>query len=360
MTLTYKGLPACSCQVEWLTVFERELADLKMPPLKIAQLIGDAPASAGRHLGGGNIDWWTVDVKTARLARENGGLAMLRDGTRDSFDNNKHTHVYLPGCPHMSIGAQRDLQEVLAGGDGLIGNVPDDPRLKPSWIPGDTWQRGVKRMKQRQLSRDLYISIGTHNTLDGAADESGFADIVIFTEAMPAQVRSALHKTHKVWVCKDQKDLVLAVHKRLEPKMVRQEYRKAHGGIPLVTPKRGTWKTELLLLGVPVDGVWDHRINAAFPPFIRGEKFLRPRFWKKHTRITKDLIRESKDKRDGRAILYGGDPNTPKHIAALGNVLQYEEGTGKDRLGSNRKIEKFKELSKDGSDHHRLRGYVQV
>lgn len=159
MTLSYAGLPACTCQVQWLTAFERELGVLGLSPLTIVQLIGSAPASAGRHLGGGNIDWWTVDVETARLARSLGGLAMIRDGSRDSFDENKHTHTYLPGCPHMSDGAKRDLAEVLRGGDGLVGSVPDDPRLLGAWTKGDTWQQGVVRMNARELRRKRVAKI---------------------------------------------------------------------------------------------------------------------------------------------------------------------------------------------------------
>ena len=144
--LTYDGKPACACQVRWLTVFSRLLVILNLPPLVIAQLIGDAPASKGRHLGGGNIDWWSVAVTLARLARQYGGLAMIRDGSRDSFDDNEHTHVYLVGCPHMSPGAQSDMAEVLRGGDGLIGDVPDDPRLAGAYVPGRTWSQGVELM----------------------------------------------------------------------------------------------------------------------------------------------------------------------------------------------------------------------
>jgi hypothetical protein len=362
---TYRGLPCCSCQAEWLTAFEQELADLDMPQLKIVQLIGDAPASAGRHHGGGNIDWWNIDIATARLARENGGLAMLRDGSRDSFDNNKHSHVYLPGCPHMSEGAERDLSEVLAGGDGLVGSVPDDPRLAGAWTKGDTWRKGANRMKRRQRKRQALISVGTWNTLDGKADESTFGkDVVLFTEAIPAEVRRELSATHMVYVCHDQRDLIVAVHRRLKPRLRNHEYRKAHGGIVLVTPKRGTWKLELELLAIDalLDVIIDHRINAAFPPFIRGERIIRSRFWKKHTGITKDMIRESKARaaNDERAILYGGDPNTPKTVTAVGNVLAHEEGTGKDRLASNRKIQNFEVGPKSGSDHHNISGYIQL
>lgn len=361
---TYAGKPACECQVRWLTAFERELEDVGMEPLTIAQLIGNAPASAGRHAGGGNIDWWTTDVATARLARENGALAMIRDGSRDSFDNNKHSHVYLPGCPHMSDGAKRDMAEVLAGGDGLVGSVPDDPRLRGTWTKGDTWQKGVRRMQQRQAKRQRLITFGTWNTLDGKADESTFTkDVIIFTEAMPAEVRRELGKTHAIYVCQDQKDLVLAVHRRLKPRMREQDYRKAHGGIPKVTPKRGSWRTLIELTAIDrwLDGVWDHRINAAFPPFIRGERIIRSRFWKKHTRITKDMLREAKAlANEFTLVAYGGDPNTPERVTAVGNVLAHEEGTGKDRIAANRPIKDFTVGPKNGSDHHRISGSIQL
>lgn len=364
MTMTYDGKPCCACQHEWLTVFQRELADRGMPPLQIAQLIGDAPASAGRHTGGGNIDWWTTDVRTARLARKNGGLAMIRDGSRDSFGKNKHTHTYLPGCPHMSDGALRDMAEVLRGGDGLVGDVPDDPRLAGTWKPGDTWSKGTRRMRRRQAKRQRKVTVGTWNTLDGKADESTFGkDIVIFTEAIPLEVRRELSATHVIYVCQDQKDLVLAVHRRLGPRLRDQEYRKAHGGIRKVTPKRGTWKLEIELTAIDrwLHAILDHRINAAFAPWIRGEALIRARFWKKHTSISKDMIRESKQTIPPLGlILYGGDPNTPATVSAVGKVLPHEAGTGKDRLAANRKINDVKVGPKNGSDHHQLSGTIQL
>jgi hypothetical protein len=355
---TYRGLPCCSCQAEWLPVFEQELRerDLIKDTLHLAQLIGGAEKSKGVHLGGGCADWWETDVRIAQVAREMGAPATWpRTGVK--WIGNEHTHSGLRGCPHMTDAARQQVIEVDKGGDGLLGDVADPLVLRP-FHNDRNWRQGIAWAKRQQLRRAKLITFGTHNTLDGKADESGFADVIIFTEAIPAEIRRELEKTHKVWACQDQKDLVLAVHKRLEPKMVDQEYHKAHGGIVLVTPKRGTWKTELELLGVPVDGIWEHRINAAFPPFIRGERLIRPRFWKKHTRITKDMIRESKNRK--RVILAGGDPNTPKHVTAYGNTLAFECGDGKDRIASNRRITEFQVLSRDDSDHHKLRGTVQL
>jgi hypothetical protein len=161
-----------------------------------------------------------------------------------------------------------------------------------------------------------------------------------------------------VWTCAKQKDLVIAIHKRLKPRVLGNQYKMSNPGIKLVTPKRGTWRLDVSLLGVAVAVIADHRINAAFAPFIRGERLLRPRFWKRHTRITKDMIRAAKA--NGRIVLYGGDPNTPKNITAVGNVLQHEVGDGKDRLASNVALTDVRVLSKAGSDHHRLRATAQL
>ena len=358
MTTTFRGLPACTCQVAWFPVFERELRarGIIKQSLTLAQLIGAAEASAGTHSGGGAADWWETDIRIAQVARELGAPATW-PRTTGSFATNKHTHSVLRGCPHLDPGAAAQIAEVDRGGDGLVGAISDHPELK-RFTNKRTWQQGIRHANKLQLQRDRLITIGTHNTLDGKADESGFADVIVFTEAVPREVRRELEKTHKVWACQQQKDLVLAVAKRLNPKMLDQEYKLSNFGIPKVTPKRGTWMPRLELLGVVTSIVIDHRINAAFAPWIRGEKIIRQRFWKRHTRKTKALIRKAKGR--GDVVVYGGDPNTPKQISAVGNTLNWEVGDGKDRLASNRQITNVKVLSKDGSDHHRLRGTIQL
>jgi hypothetical protein len=343
--------------VQWLPVFEQECRELGYlrTELDLAQLIGGAPDSAGVHLGGGMADWWQTDIRLAQLARDMGAPATwVREA--GSFANNRHTHSGLRGCPHMNATGLAQIREVDAGGDGLQGDAGDDPRLKPH-LNKKTWQQGILWAKARQKKRKLKITFGTHNTLDGAAREKPFADLIIFTEAIPSQVRAGLDQTHRVWVCKQQKDLTLAVHKRLEPRLVDQDYQKVHGGRVLVTPARGTWRTDLDLLEVPVSGIWDHRINGAFPPFIRGEAEFRPRMWKKHDGVTNAMIRDAKNW--AHVVLAGGDPNAVKRVDAY-DALRYEVGEGTDRLASNREITDVEELSKAGSDHHRLRGTVQL
>jgi hypothetical protein len=356
--LTIRNKPACECQYQWFPVFEQELRELGLieKELTLAQLIGGAKASAGTHTGGGVADWWETDVEIAKVAREMGAPATW-PRTTGSFATNKHTHSVLRGCPHLAPAAVKQIVEVDAGGDGLVGSVADAAVLRKS-LNTRTWKQGVTWAKKRQLQRARRVSIGTHNTLDGQGKEIGFADIILFTEAIPKQVRAGLEKTHRVWVCRDQKDLAIAVHRRLKPRVVGQAYKLANLGIPLVTPKRGTWRLTLDLLGVTISIIADHRINAAFPPFIRGEQVIRQRFWKRHTAITKRMIRWAKER--GHAIVYGGDPNTPRHITAVGNTLNWEAGEGKDRLASNRPIEDFEQLAKAGSDHHRIRAYIQL
>lgn len=356
--LTYQGLPCCACQLEWLTAFNAELAARGMKQLEIAQLIGNAPASAGRHLGGGNIDWWTVDVATARLARRFGGLAMLRDGTRDSFDNNKHTHCYLFGCPHMSDGARRDMAEVLTGGDGLIGSVPDDPRLTGAW-KGVTWQNGVKEMKSEAARRARTKRFGTHNLLDGKGRATEFADIMFFTEAPSvAEVSQELGHGWIVRKCSSQKDLVVAYRRDAGIKLRRAHYVPAHPGRSLVTPARGTWKLEFEIVGVDVDVVFDHRINAAFPPFIRGEKIFRIAMWKLHTGISKAMARRSKKK--GRIVVGVGDPNVVADHQAWGKVLPFEHRHNKDVIASNRPLIDKEVGAKDGSDHNKIWASIKL
>jgi hypothetical protein len=356
--LTYRGLPCCSCQAEWLPVFEEELRQLGLieSELTLAQLIGGAKASAGVHLGGGNADWWETNIEIAKIAREMGAPATWQRIT-GSFAKNQHTHSGLRGCPHMTPAGLDQIDEVDQGGDGLLGSALDDPRLVPH-LNKRTWRQGVRWAKARQLERARLVTVGTHNTLDGMAKETGFADIIFFTEAVPKQIRAALEKTHRVWACPKQKDLVIAVAKRLKPRVVDSTYKLSNLGIKLVTPKRGTWRLVLDLLGVTTALIIDHRINAAFEPFIRGERLIRQRFWHRHTKITKNLIRDSKTK--SHAIFYGGDPNTPRNVTAVANTLRSEVGEGKDRLASNRELTDVEVLSKAGSDHHRLRATAQL
>lgn len=195
------------------------------------------------------------------------------------------------------------------------------------------------------------LTLGTHNTLDGRAPATDFADVLLFTEAIPVKVRAELADTHEVYVCRFQKDLVIAISKRLEQGKVRPHYRLVHPGLAKVTPHRGTFWLTLNLAGVPTAVVVEHRINAAFPPFRRGERWFRPRMWRMHTRVTLRII--ARHRRKHRQVLVGGDTNTPRGVKGYPGL--HEVGDHFDRLASSRPLRDLVVMSRMGSDHPRLR-----
>lgn len=143
----FRGKPACPCLAEWLPVFEAELLrrNVIRESIDIAQLIGSAAASANTHSTGGAFDIWQHDPVTVWVARQMGADATWAR-TTGSFANNRHTHGVLTGCPHNSA-ARYQIDEVRAGGDGLVGNTPD-PGPRP--LSGRTWREGIAWAKQQQ------------------------------------------------------------------------------------------------------------------------------------------------------------------------------------------------------------------
>lgn len=193
-------------------------------------------------------------------------------------------------------------------------------------------------------------TLGTFNTLDGKGVVTDFADVLLLTEAIPAKVRAELRDTHDVYVCERQKDLAIAVRKSLGWNDLEPHYKKAHWGVRKVTPNRGTFwltseehKVALLV---------EHRINAGFPPYKRGEGLFRKTMWEIHTRLTLRIIRRLK--RQGYELYTGGDLNTPANISGYRGALE-EAGPSLDRLGSTRHLSDVEVLSRMGSDHHRLK-----
>lgn len=140
---TYDGKSACSCLVEWLPVFETTIGR----PLHWFQLIGDAPASAGFHRGGGSADTAPLSDDELRIGRNMGGAAFNRWWKNSDGSTNYHCHIRLNGCPHNTI-AQPQVADLNAGRDGtgpLYDNagVPDNgPRDGVLW-PLRTWREGI-------------------------------------------------------------------------------------------------------------------------------------------------------------------------------------------------------------------------
>lgn len=194
-------------------------------------------------------------------------------------------------------------------------------------------------------------SLGTHNTLDGAAPGTDFAQVILFTEAIPTKLRNELEDTHRLYACHQQRDLVIAVHVDLDLENVKLHYRLVHKGVEKVTPHRGIFWITATLNGERVALMVEHRINAAFPPYKRGEAKYRRRKWRKHTRIALRIIRRLK--RRGFEVYAGGDLNTIRGVLGYRGVLN-EYGRSLDRLGSTRRLHDLAVLDPVGSDHHRL------
>lgn len=198
------------------------------------------------------------------------------------------------------------------------------------------------------------LTLGTHNLHDETGTPTPFADVILFTEAMRSEVRDELGATHDVYVCRWQRDLIIAIRKTLTQEQVRTHYRLVHPGVAKITPHRGTFWLTLRLHGQPTAIVVEHRINAAFPPYRRGERWLRPRWWKKHTRVTLRII--ARHRRKHRHVLAGGDVNTPRGVKGYPGLN--EVGDHFDRLASTRPLRDLVVMSRMGSDHPRLRARV--
>jgi hypothetical protein len=201
-------------------------------------------------------------------------------------------------------------------------------------------------------------TLGTHNLLDHVGTPTAFADVILFTEAIPARVIAALGDDFDVHVCRRQKDLVVATRKGLFAKRL-ERYFPAGPGVRKVTPHRGTYELVGRMNDQTVAIIVEHRINAAFAPFRRGEGWFRSAMWKFHTGITLSRVRYHK--RKGRLVLAGGDLNTPRGVSGYKGTLHEvgaSGGHGYDRLGSNGPLLNVEVLSRMGSDHPRIKATI--
>lgn len=212
-------------------------------------------------------------------------------------------------------------------------------------------------------------TIATHNLHDETGVPTFFADAIGFTEAIPSTIRArkrarwakarAMLAGYIIVVCSHQRDLVMAF-KRRHYKVTARRYHPVHGGVAKVTPHRGTFAVETVRrvgrLRRPTGRrevfLLSHRINAAFPPYKRGEAVFRREKWAEHDQVDDQLIREYRDA--GWVVHALGDENTPKDERAW-PALRFEVGHGFDRIGSTVPLRGVKYLSRMGSDHPRLR-----
>jgi hypothetical protein len=135
---THRGFPACTCLADWCAAFEALIG--RQP--RLFQLVGDAPASAGFHRGGGSADYEPLSEDELRIARNMGGAAWNR-----WWSGNYHCHIRLNGCPHNTI-SQPQVEDLNEGRDGTgplydnAGEADNGPRDGVRW-PLRTWRQGI-------------------------------------------------------------------------------------------------------------------------------------------------------------------------------------------------------------------------
>jgi hypothetical protein len=208
--------------------------------------------------------------------------------------------------------------------------------------------------------------LGTHNTLDAAARPTMFADLLLFTEAViTAADRERFRRAgFALLVVRQQPDLAIAYRRSLFARAGAIGYHHVVDGDPLVTPNRGTAWLPLTYRPTrdPFTAMWAHRINAAFPPYVRGEPEFRRRMWREHTAFDLDLIAR---RRRVSTVAAGGDANTPEGVDAYPGSA--ERGHRFDRLALEPhhvhdaprwQIGDAQYMTAIGSDHPRLRARV--
>lgn len=214
------------------------------------------------------------------------------------------------------------------------------------------------------------FSFGTHNLHDEAGVPTFFADVLIFCEAIaPTIVAKAKQRLahvkarlggYTVVVCAEQRDLVVAFRRR-DWKITGRSYTAYVDGRAGVSPNRGTFLVFLRhrRTGLLIVVVAEHRINAAFSPWIRGERVFRTAMWRKHTDGTLDTVDRLED--SGFLVLAGGDDNTPHGVSAYEGHLR-EVGEHFDRLAVSHvgRLDDVDVLSRKGSDHYRLRATAHL
>lgn len=174
--VTFRGLPACPCQVTWIPAVERYLQVLGVlddgEQLILAQLIGGFGGSGGTHgdkdahgnitAGGGATDVWVTGAKADKVVaagRQMGADASWhRPPNWDGDGGSEHDHLVLRGCPHLTQAAVAQIIAVDHNGDGLVGDAPDPgprPLSKRTWRQGIEWARAQEEAMQETLDKIL-------------------------------------------------------------------------------------------------------------------------------------------------------------------------------------------------------------
>lgn len=202
------------------------------------------------------------------------------------------------------------------------------------------------------------FTCGTHNLHDETGRPTLFADLIVFTEAVPDTIARVAHGTPwRMVTCPRQPDLVVVYDSRVFRRQARRtRYAKYVDGWAGVTPNRGTFTVPLIhrktKRKIRVNA--EHRINAAFKPFVRGEPVFRAAKWSEHTHGT--LATMERQDKAGLLAVSAGDDNTPRGVAAYPGWN--EVGDHFDRIGSNATLTGLEVLTKVGSDHPRIRAVL--
>lgn len=204
------------------------------------------------------------------------------------------------------------------------------------------------------LEHRATVTVGTHNLLDGAGRVTPFADVILYTEAPLTPLELSRHTVAR---CREQRDLAVAWLPDVFTATDVRRYWRAHPGVARVTPHRGTYAVEGEMVGRPAVLIVEHRINAAFPPYRRGEALFRRTSWWWHTRLTQRIIRRYR--RRGWLVIAGGDVNTPAHVDGY-PALPEEVGAGLDRIACTEPLRVSGILGFGGSDHRRLRAVLRL
>jgi hypothetical protein len=178
---SWRGWQVCGC-------VQSSIEDIIEPRLREAGILGSSEkisifqgcynaggvaASAGTHDGGGALDHEKGNDAETIIWRECGVADWQRGSPEDTaFDD--HNHGIWQGCPHVSSGADDQIDQYKAGCNGLSGWGPDQsPHVAPI-----TWQDAYDKYAGStgggegifDMSKSVYERRGTDYVVKAQSD----------------------------------------------------------------------------------------------------------------------------------------------------------------------------------------------
>lgn len=184
---SYKGLPCCTCQAEWLPVFEAAAAKQGFTNLHIYQLIGGASQSAGTHFTGGAQDYEQQDNALILLADQMGAPGWPRYISQGFTVN--HFHSVLRGCTHAATAAKAQVTSATNGHNGLANNGPDYGPAA-GHRSTRTWQQGIAWAKSTILKETPVLTLvdaSTNRPTPAAVKAAGHDGIIGYVSDYPVK-----------------------------------------------------------------------------------------------------------------------------------------------------------------------------